>query len=146
MKTCISLLIFAFTLTLAHGQTCAPFTNDAHHIVVNVKVNGFGPYAFLLDTGAAMTNVDAGLADLLHISPMGNVSVHGVGPIAVKGSLGDVSVTVAGHDAQNLRVVVLDMSRAGYTGGGKIHGILGMDFLEHFTVTIDNTHSCLLLQ
>src|SRR6185437_2259064 len=37
-------------------------------IVVSVRVNGMGPYSFLLDTGATSSAVDPQLADSLHLS------------------------------------------------------------------------------
>jgi len=119
---------------LARSSTLTriPFSpGDA--ILVSARIGGAGPVTLILDTGADRTMVAPAV-----LSRIG-VSVADIARAEIRGvtgtSQGDVvlvpSVEVGEAKVGPLRIVALDADLK------KADGLLGRDFLEHFTVTID---------
>jgi hypothetical protein len=52
-------------IELPPGGTTIPMGDLGGRPIVNVSINGKGPYRFILDTGASMTDIDEGLKDEL---------------------------------------------------------------------------------
>jgi Aspartyl protease/Domain of unknown function (DUF4124) len=112
-------------------------------IMVAARVNGGGPVQLMLDTGAARTVVSPTALATLGVSYQG--SQRGT----LKGVTGDAeveavkvdSIEVSGATHGPLLVISHD------TGFGpeRGDGLLGRDFLDHFTLTIDNTGGLLTL-
>jgi predicted aspartyl protease len=107
-------------------------------LVVPVTVNGQGPYPFVLDTGATVTCVDAALAKELDLPERHGVvglggGVRGVGQMQVLSidsvELGDARVT-------GLIGCAVDLAPM-QTAGLDIQGLLGLNFLKHYRVTLD---------
>ena len=107
-------------------------------LVVPVRINDAGPFSFVLDTGATLTCVDESLARELKLpDARGTVAVGG----GVRGlgvmrlvqlesvSLGDATVT-------GLRGCTLDLAPM-EKAGLKIRGLLGLNFLKNYRLTID---------
>lgn len=120
--------------------------NDAA-ILVPVKINGKGPYTFVLDTGATFTCVDQPVATELKL-PEWNQQV-GVG-IAVQNTgaakLVDVETLEVGTaSAQKLKACVIDF-RNFQTAGLNIHGLLGLNFLKSYRMSIDFNRKVLTLE
>lgn len=106
-------------------------------VVVEVYINGKGPYAFILDTGASVTNISGELADSLGLALTAGPEITAGGG-KLKTSVGMLSEVKLGNDKEkNLTVLVvgyLDMlSKA---TGKKIDGVLGYDFMKHYKITI----------
>ena len=99
--------------------------------VVAVKLNGAGPYDFLVDTGANVTVLDAGLFAELGLKAEGatkQTTSAGVNTI----SLATVEeVAVAGLTVRGVKVI----ASKNLPG---VRGILGENFLQHFDILIDN--------
>ena len=51
-------------------------------IVIPVEVNHFGPYDFIVDTGAQVSSIDGSLAAVLHLKPQRVVGVAGAATYA----------------------------------------------------------------
>lgn len=108
-------------------------------LVVPVKINGKGPYDFVLDTGATFTCVDRPLAEELKLpdwsGPLGTVVVTGG-----EGQMGFVKIDTleVGGTARASELVAckLDLSRMQPPGFG-IKGLVGLNFLKSYRVTID---------
>jgi predicted aspartyl protease len=120
--------------------------NDAA-IIVQVKINGQGPYDFVLDTGATFTCLDNELADQLKLPEW-------------KGSFGTVVVGPGGGGMKLLKVDTLEVGDAKATGltacsidlgrmappGIGIKGLIGLNFLKSYRVTIDFMKKSLRLE
>ena len=112
--------------------------NDAA-LIVPVKINGKGPYDFVLDTGATFTCIDRALAEELKLpdwsGPPGTVIMTGD-----QGQMGFVKTDTftigdtAG--ASELVACKLDLSRMQPPGFG-IKGLVGLNFLKSYRVTIN---------
>ncbi|AMR29149.1 hypothetical protein A0257_20005 [Hymenobacter psoromatis] len=129
-----------------------PFTMQRNLIIVAARLNGHGPYNFLLDTGVGTSLLtDPTLADSLHLARGSEYKLLGVG---------GTDSGLRAYEATNVRVSlsgraeapgmtwlllsndVLDLS--GYVGM-PIHGILGADLFRSFVVTIRPEQHELLL-
>jgi len=114
-------------------MTRIPYTPGSP-IFVSAHIGGAGPVTLILDTGADRTMVspealgrlgiattDAPVAQIRGVTGMGQGSVVQVASVEV-GQARVGPLRIIAHDAE-LR---------------KADGLLGRDFLEHFTVTIDS--------
>jgi hypothetical protein len=124
----------------AHDATSATgqikFT-PGHPIIVTARINDTGSTQLMLDTGAARTVINPAVLATLGVSYAS--SQRGT----LKGVTGEADVVA-------VRIESLDVSGARYGpllvvshdtgfGAGRGDGLLGRDFLDHFTVTIDNS-------
>jgi predicted aspartyl protease len=121
------------------ATTCVPaqLASGGYPVMlVKARVNGRGPYAFLVDTGATVTIVSATLAKNLRLTPL-PVAVQGIG---AGGSFSTRAYTasVAVGETHQDRVVVgtFDLTQIN-AAVGSIDGLLGYDFLKYYRVTID---------
>ena len=116
-------------------------------MIVPVKINGKGPYDFVLDTGATFTCIDRKLAEELKLpdwsGPLGTVVITGG-----EGEMGFVKVDVLAVGetvrASDLVACKLDLSRMQPPGFG-IKGLVGLNFLKSYRVTIDFERNSLRL-
>jgi predicted aspartyl protease len=108
-------------------------------LLVPVYVNGSGPHGFILDTGATMTCVDASLAERLELPEARGRLEVGMGIGQEPGALALVrldSVRVGGATAEGLTGCALDLGRF-RAMGLEAEGLLGLNFLREFRVTLD---------
>ena len=116
-------------------------------MIVPVRINGKGPYEFVLDTGATFTCVDKNLAEELQLpewrGPLGTVVITGG-----DGEMGFVKIEMfeVGDTAKASELVAckLDLSRMQPPGFG-IKGLVGLNFLKSYHVTIDFKRNSLRL-
>jgi predicted aspartyl protease len=107
-------------------------------IIVPVFINGQGPFRFVLDTGATFTCLDPVLSRRLALPE--RPGTLGVG--AGIGGAGRVrlvrmdSVRVGGTVAEDLTGCEVDLSQAKQVGI-EMDGLLGLNFLKPFRVTLD---------
>ena len=116
-------------------------------LVIPVYINGEGPLDFALDTGATFTCVDRAVSERLRLpSPRG---VRGMG--ANSQSAGQMrlvrldSVRVGSARASGLMGCELDLAHATQLGI-EIEGLLGLNFLKAFHVTLDFERSVMSLR
>jgi predicted aspartyl protease len=106
-------------------------------LVVPVHVNGEGPFDFVLDTGATLTCVSEETAERLAL-PERPAAGIGVG-IGGSGRLRLVevdSLRLGGAAAEGLPACLLDLAHTEVIGV-RIDGLLGLNFLSNFLVTLD---------
>ena len=115
-------------------------------IVVPVHINGRGPIDLILDTGATVTCVDTSLARELSlperrltvgtaigVGGSGRVRLHRVDSLRVAGVVAR-RIDVCAMDLGAMRVVAPD-----------VRGLLGLNVLKPYTVTIDFRRNVLRL-
>jgi hypothetical protein len=107
--------------------------------VVAVKVNGAGPYDFMVDTGATVTVLDAALFQELGLRAEGSSRIN-----SSAGATDEIlsvvqEITLDSLSARDITVVSMKspMTGTGYYG---VRGILGENFLRHFDILLDNQH------
>lgn len=119
----------------AGGQSARiPFT-PGKPIMVTARINGTGSAQLILDTGASVTVINprvlggmgVGARDALRGSVRGATGTADVLFVPVE------SIEVGGVRSGPLRVAAHDIEM------GQGDGLLGRDFLDQFTVNIDNT-------
>jgi hypothetical protein len=111
---------------------------------VSLKVNGSGPFDFLVDTGSQITTVDDRLASQLGLPTNETTGVSGIATYERKAFTQLTQVEVADRGVTDVLAVVDDLTQL-HTTDGKIRGILGENFLAHFDLLIDNWHHALCL-
>ena len=123
------------------GEGEIPFTlagRGGAAVLVPVHINGTGPYRFVLDTGATLTCLDQSLAERLELpQPVGMIG-HGA-TVAESGTFGLHRVdtmTVGEATASSLTTCAVDLQRLKGVGL-EADGLLGLNFLKEFTVTLD---------
>src|SRR5512134_1261309 len=103
-------------------------------IMVTARINGATTAELMLDTGATRTMISPGVLQAMGVSfrDAQRGSLRGVTGQADVLAVKIDSLDVSGARFGPLLVVSHD------TGFGKGDGLLGRDFLDHFTVNIDN--------
>ncbi|MEX2272230.1 MAG: retropepsin-like aspartic protease [Vicinamibacterales bacterium] len=116
-------------------------------IVVPVSLNGKGPYDFVLDTGATLTCLDESLAEELSLARVPGV----IGRGATLGSSGPVglrrldSISIGEARSTDVTVCTLDLANI-RAMGLEVRGLLGLNVLKAYTVTLDFKRNVLSLQ
>jgi hypothetical protein len=145
-------LIVAFHLQQAKAQsfnlkqnrksesTSFQFINNL--IIIPIWLNGNGPYNFVLDTGIGMILItDSCLIEPQNFTPLRTIKINGLGeggeisahlyPSAkvdlAKSITGNIPIAVLNNDPFNLSSYL----------GMPIHGLIGYDLLNSFTVAIN---------
>jgi predicted aspartyl protease len=105
-------------------------------VLVDVRVNGKGPYTFFVDTGATITVVGAPLARALHL-PLIDTPVRALGAggrFDARASYAAVALGDVRQDRVLVGVVDLAQIRA---VAGPVDGVIGYNFLKPYRVVID---------
>ena len=159
MRILLLLLLLAGCRQLAPSSVEAPADSAAGEvalelagpgdaaIVVPVSINGRGPFDFVLDTGATVTCIDQALADSLQLPPIRGTLGIGAG-VGGSGRMRLVrfdSVRVGQATAADLPGCTLDLAHIQGVGLD-VDGLLGLNFLKPFRVTVDFQRSVLILQ
>ncbi|MEX1186150.1 MAG: retropepsin-like aspartic protease [Gemmatimonadaceae bacterium] len=108
-------------------------------LLVAVHINGSGPYNLVLDTGATLTCIDEGLARELRLPRKTGAVGLGAG-VGGSGRVALVqvdSVRAGSSTVRNLTACVLDLRHLRDLGAGGVNGLLGLNFLSGFHVTLD---------
>src|SRR2546429_1205296 len=111
--------------------------NDAA-IIVPVKINGHGPYDFVLDTGATFTCIDQRLVNELKLpESRGQFGVGVLTPTEGAVKLVNIDTLEVGNvKATQMKACAIEFSRL-QTDGLDAHGLVGLNFLKSFRMTID---------
>ena len=116
-------------------------------LVVPVRINGAGPFDFVLDTGATVTCLDDALAAQLALPEVKGVIGTGAG-IGGQGRLRLVridSLQIGGITAHELEACVVDLGNLEGLGL-ELHGLVGLNVLREFRVTLDFQRNVLTLE
>ena len=106
-------------------------TDAADRMTVMVRINGAGPFPFLVDTGAERSVVAADLAAELMLPPGGPLIVHGVAGAVTAPSALVGELAVGGRRLRALSLPVLLRTDIGAAG------VLGIDALQGQRVELD---------
>lgn len=118
-------------------------------LLVEARINGKGPFPFILDTGGhAILTVDA--AKRLGLSTRGNGVSSGAGPGTMSTAYAEVKHLALGDaDVRDLTFLVMPYP-FGFSERGKdrepIAGILGLEIFQRFAATLDYDHHLLTLE
>lgn len=105
-------------------------------VMVNVRINGKGPYLFYLDSGGHDL-ISPRLARELGLEVEGEGRSGGAGESTVEEGYTKVdSITIGGVVLKNQTIPVLETSPPEVVGE-KIGGLLGLEFFERFVTKID---------
>jgi len=130
------------------GGIKAPVTvhqvNGATEVLINLTIEGRGPYTFVLDTGASTSAITSSLARRLGLKRAG--PPHEVG--GVGGTVQALPVHISDWSAGQIHLptAVIDSAPLTDLQLGSADGLLGSDVLSQFgTVTIDYTDQSLTI-
>ena len=121
-------------ITAAPERDATPINaaNDAaSHLMVDVRINGSGPYHFVVDTGADRTILAGEVAVELGLSHGENVMLKGVVRAVLTETVSIRTMTFGSITKRKLMVPTLSRSLL------DADGYLGLDFLDGHRVTFD---------
>lgn len=107
-------------------------------IIVPVMIDGKGPYDFVLDTGATLTCIGESLANELALPEPRGVFGRGA-TIGGSGNMRLVqieSLRIGETEATNVMACAVDLSNIRQLGLD-VRGLLGLNVLKNFRVTLD---------
>lgn len=120
----------------APGRVTLPFRLLNNHVIIDVKVDGQGPFPFLLDTGGHDI-VTPATATRIGLNQVGAALSAGGGEATTTNGYAHVrEIDVGGARLTDQNVVTLDFSPYAVEGI-RLGGMIGVEFLERFVVTID---------
>jgi hypothetical protein len=118
------------------GETTLPFRLVNNHILIDVKVDGRGPFAFMVDTGGHNILTPSTVA-ALGLNVKGSTSTSGSGETVVAGGYARVGeIDAGGAVLADQTFLTLEFSPP-QVEGLQLGGMLGAEFCERFVVTID---------
>jgi predicted aspartyl protease len=107
-------------------------------ILVDVHLNGRGPFQFAVDTGTSTSAVTPELAKQLGLTTSEIASITGGGGQIPAAAAMLQSFQLGGARIDNISVVVADFfTTLNATIGAKLDGIVGYNFLRNYKVVID---------
>ncbi len=119
--------------------TRVPFELEEHLVWLPVRVNGSGPFTFLLDSAAQFTVLDSSVAARLGIAPSQQGVSQGSGGAVSVGLARNVTVALGGRRLA-VDPVVLQPLDFIHTGVGRAaDGIIGAELFLRHVVEIDYT-------
>lgn len=120
----------------AAGRVTVPIRLVNNHVVADVRVNGRGPFPFLVDTGGHDIITPETLGEL-GLPSLGASPSFGAGNKAGSNGYAYVdSIDAGGAVLRDQTVITLDFSPKDVEGI-QLGGMLGVEFIERFVVRID---------
>gem|GEM_PF-1027547 len=145
-RLALSLLLFSCAVAAQSaapdpvGNSVSARTLRGYLMIVGVTINDRGPFDFLVDTGTNTTLLDPKLAGELGLQPHDRLRLTSLSNSAgvpryflPKANLGPAAVS-------NLEALAVPLSQLSALDRN-IRGILGMNFLLHFSFRLDFDHS-----
>jgi hypothetical protein len=120
----------------ASHQATIPFRLLNNHIILDAKVNGKGPFPFLLDTGGHLILTPSTLKALGLVSKGESASGGGGEALTTNGYSPVDLIDVGGAALRHQTAVTLDFSPR-EVEGLQLGGMIGLEFMERFVVRID---------
>ncbi len=114
-----------------------PMDIVGEHLFVSVKINGTGPYRFLLDSGAGTTILDVSLVKSLGLEMKEGMKALGVGGLENIGAVSIDSMELDGFKMKNLRLYASDFGKLRETFNMSFDGVLGFDLFNRTIVKLD---------
>lgn len=137
-----------FNIPGTNKRITIPFKLVRSMVVIPVKINGMGPFNFILDTGVGlMVITDEKLTDSLHITNKRTIKISGLGERDDYEALiaPQLNVNIQGLVSSNVSAAILQKDHFGLSNyaGIPIHGLLGYDFFSQLAVKINFTDTVL---
>lgn len=118
-----------------------PFKLVKNLMIIPLKINGNGPYNFVLDTGVGLFLItDPKLVDTIKIANLRSIRITGFGEGNELSAFvsPSIKVRVGSAVAQSIPAAILkkDVFELSGYAGMPIHGLIGYEFFSSFTVKI----------
>lgn len=126
--------------TTSGDDAIASQTDSADRLTVKVRVNGQGPFAFVVDTGAERSTLALDLAAELMLPPGPPIIVHGVAGAVTTPSALVGELAVGSRRLSNVSLPLLNRADMGAAG------VLGIDALQGQQLELDFLHREIRLQ
>lgn len=140
VRTAFAAVLFASALPAFAGdkaRPAVPLDIDAHGaVVLDVLVNGGGPYRFMLDTGTSRSIVSTTLAQALRAPVVAKSEIVTNAGTEMRLVVSLESLSVAAARVGRVLASVLPDARLADIGPN-VRGVLGQDFLSAFNYTLD---------
>jgi predicted aspartyl protease len=139
MRGLFLLTLLALCLAAASRVSAQVLKFDYYQglVFVKMKVNDTSGLLFLMDTGANASAIDNKLADKLKLKTTEKDTVEGSAGKIVTEMVKLDNLEIGKAYVNDLKVTRQDLSGMMTPRGEKLAGILGTDFLQHFTFTLD---------
>jgi predicted aspartyl protease len=146
MKVKLQLLLCCLLLTVSSAHAGGkqqvvevPFDFYKNEIILQVKVNGKGPFNMLLDTGTDPSGIDLTTArDIgLKLHPLGKPASGGGTDVNLTYYTELPLVEVSGFIVKDVETLAIDLSKISERLGKPLHGVLGHSVLNGRIVQID---------
>ncbi len=137
-----------FDLNSHKNKAVIPFRMVRNMVVIQLKINGKGPFNFIMDTGVGLMIItDPKLKDSLNITCNRVLKLRGLGEGESCQALVTpiLNIDIPGLVSYNIAGVILktdDFSLSNYAGV-HIHGLLGYDFFNNLAVKVNFSDSTL---
>jgi hypothetical protein len=122
------------------GAVIVPVQFAGRSAIVSALLNRSVTGSLILDTGATSTVISRRLASLLSIRPTATMVGQTVGGLITAPMARLSSLKIGSAELMDLSVIIHDFSR-----DPRIEGLLGMDFLGQFRVSLDSQKQLLVL-
>ncbi len=144
--------VFAFTSISSQAETRCPGNIAGIRprlvanalLVIPVKINQYGPFDFMVDTGSQLNVIDPALAAQLNLRSQGTVGLLATAAWS-QASVGVLDSLQAGSQLVLKPLVVIQDLGPIQAADPRIRGVLGENFLAHFNVLIDYSRGLLCL-
>lgn len=149
IKFTYSLILFFLTIVCCFSSFAqklnknqvvkVPFEFYRNEIILQVKINGKGPFSMMLDTGTDPSAIDFATAKEIGLK-LASVGHQGAGGGTSENLAYETKlpiVEVGGLEAKNIEALAIDLSKTSEALGKPIYGILGHSLLNNRVVQID---------
>jgi predicted aspartyl protease len=146
MKVKLQLLLCCFLVTVSSAHAGGkqqvfevPFDFYKNEILLQVKINGKGPFNMLLDTGTDPSGIDLTTARNigLKLHPLGKPASGGGTDVNLTYYTELPLVEVSGFTVKDVETLAIDLSKISERLGKPLHGVLGHSVLNGRIVQID---------
>jgi predicted aspartyl protease len=116
-----------------------PFAFDHTSVIIQVKVNGKGPFNMVLDTGSDVATIDLATAKKLGLNLKSTAGqATGGGSEKSQVFLTQIpQVEIGDLASKNIVAVAVDLSKSSQVLGKTLHGVLGYNVLKNRIVQFD---------
>ena len=143
LVACLLLTGVAFAQDKSKQQFVeVPFEFYRNEVIVQVKVNGKGPFNMMLDTGTDPSAIDLATAKELDLkmSSVGGKATGGGTSVNLAYATRLPLVELGDLTVKNVESVAIDLSKVGERLGRPLHGVLGHSVLNGRIVQFDYAH------
>lgn len=113
-------------------------------LIVPVKINGAGPFDFMVDTGSQLNVIDPALAAQLEVKSQAKVGLVVTSAVLQASVVILDSLESGSNRVARVLAAVQDLAPI-QAADPRIRGVLGENFLAHFDVLIDYPHGLICL-